>query len=181
MGSTFSDQASSSSSTHISNCSGSAPRRNLSMSAARVGLGFQTPPVCSASVISLSSGSESLRFVRPGGHNSATDGDWPPQWVEELLNRGVEGVQVRMKYGGRTFHADDHPPYENAREHQGNNGGLVKPGCTGKARLPQACVPAATGRVLSRTCVRCIRRRNEGSSSFRRCRVHRLSQITRSP
>src|SRR5439155_8736612 len=63
MGSTLSDQASSSSSTHISNCSGSALCRNFAMSAASVALGFHTPAVCSASVIVLSSGLPSMSFT----------------------------------------------------------------------------------------------------------------------
>src|SRR5688572_24313021 len=59
----WASHASSSSSTHISNCSGSAPWRKRAISAARLGLGFQAPSTCSASVMALSSGFPIINFM----------------------------------------------------------------------------------------------------------------------
>jgi hypothetical protein len=49
---------------------------------------------------------EGLGFVRSGKHNPATHGDRPAtqRRIEQLLDRGIEGVQIRMKDGGYRFH-----------------------------------------------------------------------------
>jgi hypothetical protein len=46
--------------------------------------------------------SEGLGFVRSGEHNPATHGNRPAaqRRVEQLLDRGVEGVQIRVKDSG---------------------------------------------------------------------------------
>ena len=45
---------------------------------------------------------EGLGFVGSGEHNSATDGDGLAAQgrIEQLLDRGIEGIQVRMKDRG---------------------------------------------------------------------------------
>src|ERR1700753_1982405 len=50
--------------------------------------------------------SERPRFVRCREHHSAADGDRlaAQRRVEQLLDRGVKGVEVRMEYGGCRFH-----------------------------------------------------------------------------
>src|SRR6202045_5236998 len=54
---------------------------------------------------------EGLGFERSGKHNPATDGDGlaAQRRVEQLLDRGIEGIQVRMKDGGCRFHPDRSP------------------------------------------------------------------------
>ena len=49
---------------------------------------------------------EGLGFVGSGQHNPAADGDGLAAQgrVEQLLDRGIEGVQVRMEDGGRHIH-----------------------------------------------------------------------------
>ena len=49
---------------------------------------------------------EGLRLVGSGKHDAAADGDRlaAQRRVEQLLDRGVEGVQVRMEDGGCRFH-----------------------------------------------------------------------------
>ena len=55
---------------------------------------------------------ERLGLVGGGQHDPAADGDRlaAQRRVEQLLDRGVEGVQVRMEDGGCRFHADTSPP-----------------------------------------------------------------------
>src|SRR3984893_1551414 len=54
---------------------------------------------------------ESLGFVRSGKHNPTTDGDGSAaqRRVEQLLDRGIEGIQVCMEDGGYRFHPDRSP------------------------------------------------------------------------
>src|SRR6266481_9525762 len=54
---------------------------------------------------------ESPGFVRSGKHNSTTDGDRlaAQRRVEQLLDRGIEGIQVCMEDGGYRFHPDRSP------------------------------------------------------------------------
>src|SRR5437016_12400071 len=54
---------------------------------------------------------EGLGFVRSGKHNPTTDGDRlaTQRRVEQLLDRGIEGIQVCMKDGGYRFHPDRSP------------------------------------------------------------------------
>jgi hypothetical protein len=49
---------------------------------------------------------EGLGFVGGGKHDAAADGDRPAaqRRVEELLDRGVEGVEIRMEDGGNRCH-----------------------------------------------------------------------------
>ena len=44
---------------------------------------------------------EGLGLIGGGEHHAAADGDWqtPKGRVKQLLDRGIEGVEVRMKYG----------------------------------------------------------------------------------
>jgi hypothetical protein len=51
---------------------------------------------------------ESLGFVRSSEHNPAANGDRPAtqRRIEQLLDRGVEGVQVRMEDRRYPFHPD---------------------------------------------------------------------------
>src|SRR5262249_29753692 len=55
---------------------------------------------------------EGLGFIRSGKHNPATNGNRPAEqrWVEQLLDRGVEGVQVRMEDSGYRFHPNGSLP-----------------------------------------------------------------------
>ena len=50
--------------------------------------------------------SECLGFVRSGKHNPAADGDGlaAQRRIEQLLDRGIEGIEVRMEDGGCRFH-----------------------------------------------------------------------------
>ena len=52
---------------------------------------------------------EGLGLVGSGEHDPAADGDRlaAQRRVEQLLDRGVEGVEVRMEDGGCRFHPDD--------------------------------------------------------------------------
>ena len=54
---------------------------------------------------------EGLGFVRSGKHNPTTDGDGlaAQRRVEQLLDRGIEGIQVCMEDGGCRFHPDRSP------------------------------------------------------------------------
>ena len=54
---------------------------------------------------------EGLGFVRSGKHNPTADGDGlaAQRRVEQLLDRGIEGIQVRMEDGGCRFHPDRSP------------------------------------------------------------------------
>ena len=54
---------------------------------------------------------EGLGFVRSGKHDPATDGDGlaAQRRVEQLLDRGIEGIQVRMEDGGCRCHPDRSP------------------------------------------------------------------------
>src|SRR6266446_6472327 len=58
--------------------------------------------------------SEGLGFVRSGEHNPATDGDGfaAQRRIEKLLDRGVEGIKVRMEDGGHTCHRNHPDPLE---------------------------------------------------------------------
>ena len=49
---------------------------------------------------------EGLGFVGSGKHNPSTDGDRLPaqRRVEQLLDRGIEGIQVCMDDAGYRFH-----------------------------------------------------------------------------
>jgi len=51
---------------------------------------------------------EGLGFVRRGKHNPAANGDRlaTQRRIEQLLDRGVEGVQVRVEDRGYRFHPD---------------------------------------------------------------------------
>src|SRR6266581_9123395 len=55
--------------------------------------------------------SEGLGFVRSGEHNPTTDGDGlaAQRRIEQLLDRGIEGIQVCMEDGGYRFHPDRSP------------------------------------------------------------------------
>ncbi len=55
--------------------------------------------------------SEGLGFVRSGEHNPTTDGDGlaAQRRIEQLLDRGIEGIQVCMEDGGCRFHPDRSP------------------------------------------------------------------------
>ena len=54
---------------------------------------------------------EGLGFVGSGKHDPAADGDGlaAQRRVEQLLDRGIEGVEVRMEDGGCRFHPDRSP------------------------------------------------------------------------
>src|SRR5271168_1460356 len=54
---------------------------------------------------------EGLGFVRSGKHNPATDGNGlaAQRRVEELLDRGIEGIQVCMEDGSCRSHPDRSP------------------------------------------------------------------------
>ena len=54
---------------------------------------------------------EGLGFVGSGQHDAAADGDGlaAQRRVEQLLDRGIEGVEVRVEDGGCRFHAAAHP------------------------------------------------------------------------
>jgi hypothetical protein len=51
---------------------------------------------------------EGLGFVRSGKYDPATDGDGlaAQRRVEQLLDRGIKGIQVCMEDGGCRFHPD---------------------------------------------------------------------------
>ena len=51
---------------------------------------------------------EAPRFVGSGEHHAAADRDGPApeRGVEQLLDRGVEGVEIRVKDGGRRCHSE---------------------------------------------------------------------------
>ena len=50
-------------------------------------------------------------FVRSGKHDPPADGDRlaAQRWVEQLLDRGIESIQVRMEDGGCRFHHNQSP------------------------------------------------------------------------
>src|SRR5262249_45427245 len=52
--------------------------------------------------------SESFGLIRGGEHDSAADGDGlaAQGWIEQLLDRCVEGIEVGMENGGCRFHPD---------------------------------------------------------------------------
>ena len=54
---------------------------------------------------------EGLGLVGGGEHDPAADGDGlaAERGVEQLLNRGIEGVEVRVEDGGHRFHSDRPP------------------------------------------------------------------------
>ena len=54
---------------------------------------------------------EDLSFVRRGEHDTAPDRDWlaAQRRVEQLLDRGIEGIQVSVKDGSRGFHPNSSP------------------------------------------------------------------------
>ena len=54
---------------------------------------------------------EDLGFVRRGKHNPTTDGDGftAQRRVEQLLDRGIEGIQVCVEDGGCRCHPDRSP------------------------------------------------------------------------
>src|SRR5204863_6814439 len=67
--------------------------------------------------------SECLRFVRRCEHDAAPDrnGLATERRIEQLLNRSIECVEVRMKDGGSSFHPDRlsikvRPPCANERQ-----------------------------------------------------------------
>src|SRR5882757_10966915 len=76
---------------------------------------------------------EGLGFVGSGQHNPSTDGDGlaAQRRVEQLLDRGIEGIQVRMEDGGRHTHSDR--SHRTKREHSLS---IVKPraGLIGRAK-----------------------------------------------
>src|SRR3954465_5039522 len=47
-------------------------------------------------------------FIRSGEHNPTTDGDGfaAQRRIKQLLDRGIEGIEVRMKDGGYRCHPD---------------------------------------------------------------------------
>src|SRR5262249_33852892 len=55
--------------------------------------------------------SEGFCFVGSGKHHTAADGDRlaAQRRVEQLLDRGIEGVEVRVKDGGCRFHPGSSP------------------------------------------------------------------------
>jgi hypothetical protein len=55
--------------------------------------------------------SEGPGFVRSRKHDPAADGDGlaAQRRVEQLLDRGIEGIEVRMEYGGCRFHPNRSP------------------------------------------------------------------------
>src|SRR5882757_9658652 len=61
---------------------------------------------------------EGLGFVGSGQHNPSTDGDGLAAQgrVEQLLDRGIEGVEVRMEDGGRHIHRDRSPVAREQKE-----------------------------------------------------------------
>src|SRR5262245_11228195 len=85
------------SSTHISNCSGSAPCRNVAISEAMFGLGFQDPFTSSASTTSVSSGLPIMSFIvcpllgcaRTAAPNRCRRGVSPflPDWGGSMMAR----------------------------------------------------------------------------------------------
>src|SRR3984893_8411695 len=54
---------------------------------------------------------EGLGFVRSGEHNPSTDGDGSAaqRRGEQLIDRGIERIQVCMEDGGYRFHPDRSP------------------------------------------------------------------------
>jgi hypothetical protein len=52
-----------------------------------------------------------LGFVRSGEYHSAANGDGfaAQGWVEQLLDRCIEGIEIRMEDGGRCIHPDRPP------------------------------------------------------------------------
>src|ERR1700730_13462414 len=59
---------------------------------------------------------EGLRFVRGCKHDAAAHGDGlaAQQWVQQLFNRGIEGIKVCMQDGGGRFHVSFLPKHRNA-------------------------------------------------------------------
>ena len=55
---------------------------------------------------------EGLRLVGGGEHHAAADGDRPAlqAWIEQLLDRGVEGVEIGMEDGGLRLHGVNGSP-----------------------------------------------------------------------
>ena len=54
---------------------------------------------------------ERLGFIRGGQHHAPTNGDRPAaqRRVEQLLDRGVEGIQIRVEDRGYCLHPDNSP------------------------------------------------------------------------
>ena len=54
---------------------------------------------------------EGLGFVRSGKHNSTADGNGfsAQRRIEQLLDGGIECIQVRMEDGGCRYHPDRPP------------------------------------------------------------------------
>ena len=72
---------------------------------------------------------EGLGFVGSGKHDPAADGDRlaAQRRVEQLLDRGIEGIEVRMEDGGCRFH-----PECSSRTKREHSRSIVKPRSRGK-------------------------------------------------
>ena len=99
---------------------------------------------------------ESLGFVGGGKHDPAADGDRlaAQRRVEQLLDRGIEGVEVRMEDGGHRFHADSSTAVAlpgswssvgRRREHKENIRGKCQAALDTSEQAHQACIEREIG------------------------------------
>jgi hypothetical protein len=83
---------------------------------------------------------EVLGFVRCGKHDPAADSDrlTAQRWVNQLLDRGIKGIKVRMEDGGCRFHPVRLPANLriSSREHKENK----RPRMSSRSRGVGNCV-----------------------------------------